>query len=1160
MNRRLNALALGALLLLCSAGLSAQNVFVTPAQAGFSPNVTVFGANPFSQAGAFAANQFATQVYTADGSKFYVVCTNGVVFTVDSTFTNVRQIASLGPLAATASLLTSNGRYLVVATQSVHIFDTSTDTEVTGVGINMNGTVVDMAVNLESTRLFVLVNPNIQFGTQLVAIDLTTNPPSTLGAAPIGNLGIASAVSTAPNDLVYVSTSNAIFEIDPRNFTVRQQIAVVGRPGKMAFTPDGKLGIVPNLTPFTGNAIYTMDVNSRIVTPIVATASLPANVFIDKIFPIATNRFFAYSSINQVVLDITLNPVIINGFSLASLGTVSAAGITNDIATPLHPITQYFFFIAGGSLNRLDLSAAQLSGQLPVPNGSGNISVATAPVTGTPATLLTFGDNQSVGLGGTSLPLVVRLVDSLGRPLKGVPVTFSTATPGVALAASVVNTNNDGFAVLSSVVAPNVIGPFNILAQAAGGLSASFTVSAGIVGGGVTGGLSIVSGQGQLVLEQSSSNPLMVLLKDVSGNPVSGANVTFTLTQGSGTITGGISTVLNSTVVTTSSDGTASVSFLAPQISCAASGCIPTPPAFQGAIISATTDAGASVTFFITTGSIAPSFQPTVFLIKPSVGDTLSGQAGQTLKGAIQVQVFSGSGVGIPNVAISFDSMFASAASCAGTFALTDMHGNASCDLVLGSQVGLSQVFANVGGYATVGPFNVNITPAPASKISIVQGDKQSGNPGDTLKVPLIVQVTDAFGNLLSGQTVTFKVATPGSLTLVNVSSTTDANGRASASVKLGNTAGNFQITAGITGASVTFTETVAVPPGGLLLVSGNGQSAVLNTTFSAPLVVKAVDANGNGIVGAQVTFAITSGSAIFVGSATPTTDAQGNASVNIQAGGTAGSITVTATFGAFNVVFTLTAQQPGPGNVVFLNGASFVQNSISPGAIVTIRGNRILTGVQGLFTAFNILGPLPTSFPIPANLGSGSILFNGVAAPVFYVSNINGVETVTVQVPFETPTGQVTVTINAVGGGTAQVQVNVQPLAPGVFTTMDGNQTIAVAQRPDGTYVSSNNPAHRNDRLRFYVTGLGQVSPAAVTGSPGVAGQSVIASLIVGLNNVGVNLVSAEYAPGLVGVYVVTLDVPGDAVLGAAQPVGIIAVDSLGNQYFAAGTSIPIQ
>jgi hypothetical protein len=69
-----------------------------------------------------------------------------------------------------------------------------------------------------------------------------------------------------------------------------------------------------------------------------------------------------------------------------------------------------------------------------------------------------------------------------------------------------------------------------------------------------------------------------------------------------------------------------------------------------------------------------------------------------------------------------------------------------------------------------------------------------------------------------------------------------------------------------------------------------------------------------------------------------------------------------------------------------------------------------------------------------------------------------------------------------------------------------------------------------------------------------------MVAPLVVGLNNGGVPLISAVYGPGLIGIWVVTLQVPADTQTGPYQPVGLIAYDSANNAYFAQSTFIPIE
>ncbi|MBV8820275.1 MAG: Ig-like domain-containing protein, partial [Acidobacteriaceae bacterium] len=68
--------------------------------------------------------------------------------------------------------------------------------------------------------------------------------------------------------------------------------------------------------------------------------------------------------------------------------------------------------------------------------------------------------------------------------------------------------------------------------------------------------LSIVSGTGQIVIEQFLSVPMVVQASDASGKPVAGATVTWSITQGSGTLEG-------PPTAQTDANGQASMIFLA---------------------------------------------------------------------------------------------------------------------------------------------------------------------------------------------------------------------------------------------------------------------------------------------------------------------------------------------------------------------------------------------------------------------------------------------------------------------------------------------------------------------------------------------------------------------------------------------------------------------
>ena len=412
--------------------------------------------------------------------------------------------------------------------------------------------------------------------------------------------------------------------------------------------------------------------------------------------------------------------------------------------------------------------------------------------------------------------------------------------------------------------------------------------------------------------------------------------------------------------------------------------------------------------------------------------------------------------------------------------------------------------------------------------------------------------VTDAGGNVLTGVPVNFQVITPGTITLANVSSATDVNGHASALGTLGNTAGTYQVKVTAGSASATFSFTVSIPATGIHVVSGNNQSAVTSAAFGAPLVVEVVDVNGNPVAGVPVTFAVSSGSAT-VSNPSATTGTNGQASANVTAGSGAGTITITASAVGLNASFTLTSNPPGPTNVTFVNGASF-QSGISPGAIAIIMGQGLLPGVTGVQTPLNVVGPLPTS------LAGFSVTFNGVQAPIFYVSNQNGQQQVSIQVPFEISAGPATVVINTPGSGTATLNnVPIQPVAPGLFETQYNGQNFAVVTRPDGSYVSPTNPAIPGETDCAYATGLGQTTPPLSSNNAGVANQTVVDPLDFGLNNAGVGVVSVSAVPDQVGVYQVCFQVPLTTAAGPRQNVGLIVHDPAGD-FYAQGSYIPIQ
>jgi len=1158
---------------LISSHLFGQTVFLLPGATQGTSNVTAYTISPFSAVGTFAATPSAFEVLSrADGGEYYVISnsTSNTVVTTTASLSNVQSLIGFGT-GATTAIRSPDGQKILVAAGALEVVRTADDAVLPA--ITVGGTAIDLAASIDSTQVYVLVNTGS--GYQLADVNLAQSTVVKTLAIP----GIASAVTAGPNGLIYVGTTNALLEVDPTSLLVLNTIPASGTPGKLSFTPNGRYGLAPNLNNSTGVALFVFDLVQKSVAPPFTTAVVPNQL--SQVFVVSDTLAYGFSASTATLYTLQISGQTATVFQFAPAGTVSLAGITNDLGTTNaipagnHAATKYLLFVSSGVLYEYDIANNAVVQQSSLAITPGALSIATpANTSGFPSSVFAYGDQQTVPVGQTSAPLVIRAVDQNGNPVPGVGINFSSSS-GATISNASSLTNDDGLA--STRITYNTTGQIQVSAAAGNVLGYTFTVNYGTSGGGGGGGggggtgtpagLAIVNGQGTLlpagvaVSADTTDGTMKVQYTDTSGNPIVGATITFTQATGNGVLvavcgTSGLCTQSQTSItVTTDSNGIAASDYQA-------AGVDPTNSAdFTQAIITATAPNGSAQTFYVSSFNIGAT--PTIRLLAPDPGTMFSGRSGSTIAAAIQASITSFSGASIPNVSIRIanppNPAKSPSAQCAGGFPISDSTGTATCNLVLSGLAGSAQVTPEVGYFGDFLPFVINVSASVPAKANIVSGNNQTAKAGQTLPAPFVVQIVDSSGNPLPQVPVSWKTVS-GTITLSQVSSATDANGKASALGTLGSTAGQavVQVTAGTGSSQVSanFTANITVPVtiAGVSLVSGNSQTANENAGFGSSLVVAVTDTNGNPVAGQAVTFAVTSGSAT-IATPTATTGSNGQASTTVTAGPTPGAVVVTASSNGFSVTFNLTVIAPGPSNVVFLNGASF-QPGASAGAIVTIQGTNITPGITGVVVADNIVGPLPTS------LAGISVAFNGTLAPIFSVSNVNNVQQITVQVPFEVA-GLTTasVVINTPGGGMGTFTVNLSAYSPGVFTTSvfgTNNQTVAI--RPDGSYVSPSNPAHRGENIVVFVTGLGQTSPALGTGNAGVPNQNVLATLAVGFNNAGAPFVSAQTVVGLVGVYAITVQVPANTTAGPSQPFGLIAYDASGNAIFGNSSSLPIQ
>jgi hypothetical protein len=212
--------------------------------------------------------------------------------------------------------------------------------------------------------------------------------------------------------------------------------------------------------------------------------------------------------------------------------------------------------------------------------------------------------------------------------------------------------------------------------------------------------------------------------------------------------------------------------------------------------------------------------------------------------------------------------------------------------------------------------------PGPAANLSLSAGDGQSALVGTTFLNPLMVQVSDRYGNPVPGQDVAFAgtglslVGGPNlgaasgpsaSFTLVS-----DANGRASI-LAMPELAGPVQAMATLGAlAQVQFNETGTPDlPAGIVAASGDGQTAAAGTPFSSSLVAKVTGSVGQPLPNIIVTF---SGPGLSFSSTTASTDVSGQASVSATPTAV-GALTAKASVSGLDATADFTQETGTPGS-----------------------------------------------------------------------------------------------------------------------------------------------------------------------------------------------------------------------------------------------------
>jgi uncharacterized protein (TIGR03437 family) len=204
-----------------------------------------------------------------------------------------------------------------------------------------------------------------------------------------------------------------------------------------------------------------------------------------------------------------------------------------------------------------------------------------------------------------------------------------------------------------------------------------------------------------------------------------------------------------------------------------------------------------------------------------------------------------------------------------------------------------------------------------------------------------------------------------------------------------------------------------------------------------------------------------------------------------------------------------------GAGTIDAVTAANNDKNAttIAPGELISITGKNLAkvgTNLDGW-----------TGKIVPDQLNTVVVGVGTKLAKLILVSPTQ----IVAQVPFETAPGTVSVIVNNGNALSAPVNVKVAANAPAILIS---EGAAIIKKSSDSSVISASNPAVAGDQVIVYVTGLGQTTPALTTGA--VVDEKTTASttpVTATIGNQNANVVSSMAAPGLPGIYQVTLSVP---------------------------------
>jgi adhesin/invasin len=188
------------------------------------------------------------------------------------------------------------------------------------------------------------------------------------------------------------------------------------------------------------------------------------------------------------------------------------------------------------------------------------------------------------------------------------------------------------------------------------------------------------------------------------------------------------------------------------------------------------------------------------------------------------------------------------------------------------------------------------------------------------------------------------------------------------------------------------------------------------------------------------------------------------------------------------------------------------------------------------------------SGYPLPTSLAGTSVLVNGIAAHLIYVSPSQ----INFQMPSATAEGSASIVVTTNAGSSSAVTPPITPVQPGLYVYPD---LRAKALNEDLTLHTAQTPIAAGQYVVLYLTGLGPTTPAVPDGQPTPANPLAYVNGTVQATIGGrpATVAFAGLAPGFAGLVQVNAQIPtglspGDqpvfvSVNGVATNTGLITV-----------------